>query len=83
LVPSLLVASTEKDETRVRFPTKRMADIHSPKRPPIIFLALWRSGADIELAGWLGVGLAAIALIGFRLFRCTSIRSCSASMSTY
>ncbi|NGO54082.1 hypothetical protein [Allomesorhizobium camelthorni] len=37
--------------------------------PSIIFLVLWRSDVDMEMAGWLGVGLAAIVLIGFRLSR--------------
>jgi hypothetical protein len=37
--------------------------------PSIVFLALWRSDVDVELAGWIGVGLAAMVLIGFRVFR--------------
>ena len=37
--------------------------------PSIIFLALWRSDVDMELAGWIGVALAAATLIGLRLFR--------------
>lgn len=37
--------------------------------PSIVFLTLWRSDVDIELAGWTGVGLAAIVLLGFRLSR--------------
>jgi len=37
--------------------------------PSILFLALWRSNADMELAGWAGAALAMMVLIGFRLFR--------------
>lgn len=37
--------------------------------PSIIFLALWRSDVDMELAGWIGVALAAVTLIGLRLLR--------------
>lgn len=37
--------------------------------PSIVFLALWRSDVDAELAGWIGSGLAAALLIGFRLCR--------------
>jgi hypothetical protein len=34
-----------------------------------VFLALWRSGLDMEVAGWTGVALAAMILVGLRLFR--------------
>jgi hypothetical protein len=37
--------------------------------PSIIFLALWRAGLDMQLAGWTGAALAAIQLIGFYRFR--------------
>jgi hypothetical protein len=37
--------------------------------PSIVFLALWRSGFDMESTGWIGVGLAALVLIAFRLLR--------------
>jgi hypothetical protein len=37
--------------------------------PYIIFLALWRSGLDIELAGWIGAGLAAVLLFILRFYR--------------
>lgn len=37
--------------------------------PSVIFLALWRSDVDMQLAGWIGVALAAIQLAGFYLFR--------------
>lgn len=37
--------------------------------PSILFLALWRSNIDGEVAGWIGSGLAAALLIGFRLRR--------------
>jgi hypothetical protein len=35
--------------------------------PSILFLALWQS--NVKFAGWAGAALAAIVLIGFRLFR--------------
>lgn len=34
-----------------------------------MFLALWRSNVDMELAGWVGAALAAMVLVGFRVFR--------------
>lgn len=37
--------------------------------PSIIFLALWRSDVDMQLAGWIGATLAAIQLVGFRGLR--------------
>lgn len=37
--------------------------------PSVVFLALWRSDMDMQLAGWIGAALAAIQLIGFRYFR--------------
>jgi hypothetical protein len=37
--------------------------------PSIVFLALWRTGFDMESTGWIGVGLAALMLIAFRLLR--------------
>lgn len=35
--------------------------------PTIIFVALWRSDVDQEFAGWIGAGLAATVIAGFRL----------------
>jgi len=32
--------------------------------PSILFLALWRGGADPETSGWIGSGLAAALLVG-------------------
>jgi hypothetical protein len=37
--------------------------------PSIVFLALWRTGFDMESTGWIGVGLAALVLIAFRHLR--------------
>lgn len=37
--------------------------------PSIVFLVLWRGGADAELSGWVGSGLAAALLVGFWLRR--------------
>lgn len=37
--------------------------------PSLVFLALLRSGINIEAAGWTGAALAAFVLIGFRLYR--------------
>ncbi|WP_295808306.1 hypothetical protein [uncultured Nitratireductor sp.] len=37
--------------------------------PSLIFVALWRSGTDQEIAGWIGVALAACVLVGFRVCR--------------
>ena len=36
--------------------------------PSIVFLALWRSGIDLQIAGWTGSILAAALLIGFRRY---------------
>ena len=37
--------------------------------PSIVFLALWQSNVNLELAGWAAAALAAIVLIGFRIIR--------------
>jgi hypothetical protein len=37
--------------------------------PSVVFLALWRSDMDMQLAGWIGAVLAAVQLIGFRYYR--------------
>ncbi len=37
--------------------------------PSIVFLALWRSGVDLQITGWTGSILAAALLIGFRRYR--------------
>ncbi len=37
--------------------------------PSLVFVALWRSGADQELTGWIGAALAACMLVGFRVCR--------------
>lgn len=37
--------------------------------PSILFIALWQSGIDIKFSGWVSAVLAAIVLVGFRLYR--------------
>jgi hypothetical protein len=37
--------------------------------PSFVLVALWRSGIDLETAGWVGAALAAAVLIGFRAYK--------------
>lgn len=37
--------------------------------PSFVFLALLKTGVDLETAGWIGAGLAAAVLLGFRALR--------------
>lgn len=37
--------------------------------PSVAFVALWQSQVGLEAAGWSGAALAAVVLVGFRLYR--------------
>ena len=37
--------------------------------PSLIFVGLWRSGFDLETAGWIGTGLTSVALLALRFRR--------------